>query len=183
MEHLHGSCQYFVGDHNLEESLVALDRKKKRCQISKRFRLEIQWIKNIQEGVASFTWEGDIFLLTFSSFSSPCSSYFTFNLLLVGSKQECKDWLVRLEVVGDQGTMRSRAVFEGRPKPPNSVKEARDCGIGKRKHVKKVVDGVLTVQQEAMVGDSRKTNLEVDLTIQRLAIGSKTQDCTSKFSR
>ena len=93
--------------------------------------------------------------------------------------------MVRLEVVGDQGTMRSRAVFEGRPKPPNSLKEDRDCGTGKRKHVKKVVDGMLTVQQEIMVGDSKKkkTFLEVDLTIQRLAIGSKTQDCTSKFSR
>ena len=164
MEHLHNSCQYFKGNFQLEESLLESDRKEmsELKEISHRFLLETKYLEKSQEGVASFTWRGDVFLLTFSCL--PYSSFFTFNLLLLGSKEQAKGWRVKLEVLGSggNGTTRRRTAFEG---PPDSINQ-----MDRRRRRKREVVSRVTVGQEMIIKTARghKAFFDIDLTFKRL---------------
>ena len=164
MEHLHNSCQYFKGNFQLEESLLESDRKEmsELKEISHRFLLETKYLEKSQEGVASFTWRGDAFLLTFSCL--PSSSFVTFNLLLLGSKEQARGWRVRLEVLGSGGkdAMQRRTAYEG---PPASVNQVDT----RRRRIKREVARV-TVGQEMIIKTlrGRKAFFDIDLTFKRL---------------
>ena len=162
MEHLHKRCKYFKGNCQLEES-----DKKEMSQLKEiryRFLLETKYLERNQEGVASFTWRGNIFLLTFSSL--PSFSFFTFNILFIGSKEQSRSWRVRLEVLGPggkKGTVRRRTAFEGSPDSIDQLLE--------RKKRKGEVAGV-TVGQEMIVKASRgkKAFFDIDLALEKLGV-------------
>ena len=158
MEHLHESCQFFKGNFQLEESKLENDEKEVRL----RFHFETKYLRIGQEEVATFTWRGNVFLLTFSGLASAFSSLFTFNLLFLGSKEQSKGWRVRLGVLGtgEKDTVRRRTAFEG---PPGSINQVMSRGWMRRE-----VAGV-TVGQEMMTKVGRgKAFFDLDLAFKRL---------------
>ena len=163
MEHLHKSCQYFMGNYQLEESVLENDEKEKfHLEVRHRFLFETKYLKRGHEGVATFTWRGNVFLLTFFGLASSFSSLFTFNLLFLGSKEQSKGWRVGLEVLGTgrKDTVRRRTAFEG---PPGSINQVMSRGRMRRE-----VAGV-TVGQEMMTKVGRgKAFFDLDLAFKRL---------------
>ena len=157
MEHLYEKCQYFLGNFQLEEGFLGSDKMEMSDlkEIRQRFILETKYLESGNEGVASFTWRGDIFLL---SFSCPLSSLSTFNVLLLGSKEQSRGWRVRLEVLGPgrESTRRSSTAFEG---PPVSIRQ-----MTKRR----ALAGVTVGKEMIVKTSSGKAFFELDLTFKRL---------------
>ena len=168
MEHLHKSCQYFKGNCQLEESKVESEKKEMfhLKEVRHRFLLETKYLKIGPEGVATFTWRGNVFLLTFSSpsFSTFSVPSFTFNLLLLGSKEQSKGWIVRLEVLGSggRGSVRRSTTFEG---PPGSINQVVDR---RRRRMKREVAGVTVGQEMIFKAGGGKVFFDLDLAFKRL---------------
>ena len=133
MRHLENGCQYFKGSHVCDDLSIKNGEIFKVKEIAHRFFVDAKDM----ESVTSFSWDGNTFLLAFSRISN---ALFAFNLLIIGSEEECKAWKVRLEVVcpKDDGKGLVGVIYEG---PPGSINKGSvgrrglpwECSVAKSK--------------------------------------------------
>ena len=121
MRHLENGCQYFKGSHVCDDLSIKNGEIFKVKEIAHRFFFDAKDM----ESVTSFTWDGNTFLLAFSRISN---ALFAFNLLIIGSEEECKAWKVRLEVVCPKNNGKGLVgmIYEG---PPGSINKG---SVGRR---------------------------------------------------
>ena len=111
--HLENGCRYFKGVQAFDDRELDTEKTK---EFSHRFFVDAKDL----ETVTAFTLAGNTFLLIFSRTSS---TLFTFNILNLGSDEECKAWKVRLEVCRwpkKVGMGLVSVVYEG---PPASINQ------------------------------------------------------------
>ena len=133
MRHLENGCQYFKGSHVCDDLSIKNGEIFKVKEFAHRFFFDAKDM----ESVTSFTWDGNTFLLAFSRISN---ALFAFNLLIIGSEEECKAWKVRLEVVCPKkdGKGLVGVIYEG---PPGSINKGSvgrrglpwECSVAKSK--------------------------------------------------
>ena len=129
MTHLENGCKYFKSGHAFDDG-----DKTKRLKF-KEFSHRIFIDAKDLESVSSFTWAGTTFLLIFSR-TSP-ALFFTFNILMIGSEEECKAWKVRLEVSRcrkKDGLGLVAVLYEGPPTSINKGCSTRGSGLPWTKH-------------------------------------------------